>query len=330
MSSTDLGNTDSRTPVAIIGGGNIGVAFAVVFACAKHPVCIFEPHAKQRDRLPEALGRKLQDLDSFDLLPQSPDAVGSRVRVSSSLAKAVRDAAYVQECAPESRALKEVMFGQLDRTAPPNAVLASSSSAMPASEFTSELPGRRRCLVVHPGNPPFLLRVVEIVPAPFTDPTVVSQARDLLAAAGLAPVLVRKEVKGFIFNRLQGALLREAYCLVRDGVASVDDIDLVVRDGLGLRWSVIGPFETADLNSGGITRHAALLGPAYAEMGAERGQIDPWSPALVAEVEARRRELLPIEQLDDRIRWRDRALMALVSMRQRLLSSPDTHRRGGP
>ncbi len=101
----------------------------------------------------------------------------------------------------------------------------------------------------------------------------------------MSPVLVRREVEGFVFNRLQGALLREAYCLVRDGVASAADVDRVVRDGLGRRWAVLGPFETAELNTrGGIEAHAEKLGPAYARMGAERGQHDAWTPELVAQV----------------------------------------------
>ena len=115
-----------------------------------------------------------------------------------------------------------------------------------------------------------------------------------------------------MFNRLQGALLREAYCLVRDGVASVADIDAVVRSGLGPRWSVIGPFETVDLNTrGGIASHAEKMGPAYARMGAERGQNDPWTPELVAKVAAERREILPLEAWEARVMWRDRQLMAL-------------------
>ncbi|MEL7046173.1 MAG: 3-hydroxyacyl-CoA dehydrogenase family protein, partial [Pseudomonadota bacterium] len=119
-----------------------------------------------------------------------------------------------------------------------------------------------------------------------------------------------QEIEGFVFNRLQGALLREAYCLVRDGIASVDDIDRLVRKGLGLRWSVIGPFETVDLNTrGGIASHAEKLGPAYARMGAERGQHDPWTDELVADVVAQRRELLPLEQWAERVAWRDEAIM---------------------
>jgi 3-hydroxyacyl-CoA dehydrogenase len=112
-------------------------------------------------------------------------------------------------------------------------------------------------------------------------------------------------------------VLREAYCLVRDGVATVEDIDRVVRDGLGLRWSVVGPFETVDLNTrGGIASHALKLGPAYAAMGAERGQNDPWTPELVKTVETQRRALLPLEQWEQRVRWRDRALMGALAARR--------------
>ena len=133
----------------------------------------------------------------------------------------------------------------------------------------------------------------------------------------MEPIVVQKEVEGFVFNRLQGALLREAYCLVRDGVVSVDEIDRVVRSGLGLRWSVIGPFETADLNTrGGIASHAEKMGPAYARMGAERGQHDPWTPDLVAKVTEQRRDLLPLDRWEARVAWRDRRMMALIRHRK--------------
>jgi L-gulonate 3-dehydrogenase len=224
----------------------------------------------------------------------------------------------VQECAPERLDLKRRLFAELDRLAPPSAVLASSSSAIQPSAFAAGLSGQARCLVAHPGNPPYLLSVIEIVPAPFTSPDTVSRAERIFERTGLAPIRVRKEVEGFVFNRLQGALLREAYCLVRDGVASVEDIDRIVRDGLGLRWSVIGPFETADLNTrGGIASHAEKMGPAYARMGAERGQDDPWTPELIRRVEQERRDRLPLDRWAERVAWRDRALMALLECRRR-------------
>jgi 3-hydroxyacyl-CoA dehydrogenase len=242
----------------------------------------------------------------------------SRIDVLSDVAHAVNGVDFVQECVPEDVGLKRKLFAELDELAPESAILASSSSAIMASEFAGELNGAHRCLVAHPGNPPFLIRVIEVVPAKFTSQEAVDQTRSLMRSIGLSPITVKKEVRGFVFNRLQGAVLREAYCLVRDGVASVEEIDRLVRDGLGLRWSVVGPFETADLNwRGGIGSHAKIMGAAYTEMGAEPGRNDPWSPDLVRKVEVERRAVLPLDQWDDRVAWRDRQLMALLSARRR-------------
>lgn len=307
----------SEPPVAIIGAGSIGAAFALLFASAGRRVHIFDPSAQQRDAVLDQVTASWRDLDSFQLATSTEAAVRERIQVFDSLRDAAAGADYIQECAPEQVQLKREIFTELDACAAPDAVLASASSALPVSRFAHGLPGARRCLVAHPGNPPFLLRVIELVPAGFTDESATEHARRTLASAGLTPILVRKEIAGFVFNRLQGAVLREAYCLVRDGVATVEDIDRVVRDGLGLRWSVVGPFETVDLNTrGGIASHALKLGPAYAAMGAERGQNDPWTPELVKTVETQRRALLPLEQWEQRVRWRDRALMAALAARR--------------
>jgi 3-hydroxyacyl-CoA dehydrogenase len=306
-----------NAPVAIAGGGSIGVAFALVFARTGLFVRVWDPDAARRAAVTGEIRARLLDLEGYGLLGEPVDAILDRVTVLDELEAAAKDAQHAQECAPERVELKRELFAKLDRLMPPEAVLASSSSFLPASAFAAGLPGRARCLVAHPGNPPYLIPVVEIVPAPFTEEAAAARAAALFARAGLSPVRVRREVEGFIFNRLQGALLREAYCLVRDGVASVEDVDRVVRDGLGRRWSHIGPFETADLNTrGGIAAHAERMGPSYARMGAERGQNDPWTPELVAQVERERRALLPAEDWEARVAWRDRALMAALKARQ--------------
>jgi 3-hydroxyacyl-CoA dehydrogenase len=241
------------------------------------------------------------------------------VSSSPDLAAAVAGAVHVQECAPESVELKRELFARLDAICDPAVVLASSSSMLAPSRFASELPGRARVLVAHPGNPPYLLPVVELVPAPFTAGTAVDATAALMTAAGMSPVRVSGEPVGFVFNRLQGAVLREAYCLVRDGVCDVDAVDRVMRDGLARRWSVVGPFETSDLNTrGGIAVHAARMGPAYAQMGSERGQDDPWTEALVDHVQRERRAQLDLSDWDARVLWRDRALMALQRCRDEL------------
>lgn len=305
-----------RSPVAIVGAGSIGTGWAIVFAAAGRPVRLYDTAPPRlTDSLAEIRAR-LDDLDSFGLLAEPPAAIHARVTATPELAPAVAGAGHVQECVPELLDLKREVFAALDALAPPACPIASSSSFLTASLLADDLPGRARCLVVHPGNPPYLLRVAEIVPAPFTDPAALAATERLLQEAGILPVRVAREVEGFVFNRLQGAVLREAYCLVRDGVASVADIDRLVRDGLGLRWSVVGPFETVDLNSrGGIAAHARRMGPAYARMGAERGQHDPWTDALVARVTAVRRAELDLADWGARVAWRDRALMALLRAR---------------
>jgi L-gulonate 3-dehydrogenase len=303
--------------VAIVGGGSIGVAFCIVFARAGFNVRLYDPADERRRAVEPEVRARLNDLAEFDLLDDSAETLLARIVVLDNLADAVRDALLVQECAPERVDLKRELFMQIDENARADAVLASSSSALTVSSFADALPGRARCLVAHPGNPPYLISVIEIVAAPFTSSETVARANALYEEAGMSAVQVTKEIEGFIFNRLQGALLREAYCLVRDGVASVADIDRVVRDGVGLRWSVTGPFETVDLNTrGGIESHARKMGPAYERMGASRGQHDPWTPELVARVAGERRAELLLDDWDARVQWRDRRLMALIRDRR--------------
>jgi L-gulonate 3-dehydrogenase len=302
--------------IAIIGAGSIGAAWAIVFARAGHRVALYDADAGRAATALAEIGSRLAELDGYGLAGAEVAAVLGLVTVAGDLDAALEGAVYVQECVVESLTVKQELFAELDRRTGPDVVLASSTSMIPCSRFAEGLPGRARCLVVHPGNPPYLLPIAELAPAPFTAPDTVRRARELLSAAGMVPVLVGKENEGFVFNRLQGALLREAYCLVRDGIATPADIDRVVSSGLGRRWSVLGPFATAELNTrGGIERHAELLGPAYARMGAERGQDDPWTPGLVARVAASVHEILPSREWAAHVSRRDRALMRLEQAR---------------
>ena len=308
--------------VAIVGAGSIGTSWAIVFARGGHAVSMHDPDQARLAAAPEEITHRLATLEAAGLLEQPGRDIAARVTMHDQLTPALVGAVHVQECAPERLELKRELFASLDALAEPGAVLASSSSALTISETACDLPGCSRCLVAHPANPPHLLPVVELVPAPFTDPRATGRTFELLKAAGMSPVHVRHELEGFVYNRLQGAVLREAYCLVRDGVITVDDLDRVMREGLGRRWAVIGPFETTDLNTrGGIAVHAKRMGPAYARMGAERGQHDPpWDDELIAAVTAQRRAQLPLSKWEERVDWRDRALIAQERTR-RLLDS---------
>jgi L-gulonate 3-dehydrogenase len=304
----------SRT-VAVIGAGSIGIAWAVVFASAGVRARLFETDDTVRRGALGEVETVLSTLSDAGLLAESVAAVLERVSMHDSLEATVAGADFVQECVIEDIGVKRELFAELDRITPPGVVLASSTSTIMASLFAAEVPGRERCLVVHPANPPYFLRVAEIVPAPFTSAEAIESARELLTQVGINPIVLNQEIEGFAFNRLQGAVLREAYCLVRDGIVSASDLDTLVRDGLGLRWSVIGPFTTSELNTrGGIRRHAEVIGPVYARIGVQRGTDDPWTPETIELVASEIESRLPHTTWEENVRERDRAMIRLASL----------------
>jgi 3-hydroxyacyl-CoA dehydrogenase len=200
-------------------------------------------------------------------LADDPDGAVARVSVAGNLAEAVRDAQFVQENGPERVEDKRVIFAQLDKMAPSEALLVSSTSAITASRFTETLPGRARCLVGHPVNPPHLVPLVELCGAPWTSPEAIERARTIYREIGQVPVTINREINGFVLNRLQGALLAEAFRLVGEGYISAEDLDHTVKDGLGLRWSFLGPLETIELNApGGIADYCARYTGFYKEL----------------------------------------------------------------
>ena len=316
----------------MVGAGSIGVSWAIVFARAGRLVSLFDPDPARLAAAPSELRAKVDELAGAGLLDADPDVVARRVEVVTDVGEAVRDAAYVQENAPERLELKRELLDRLGALTAEETVLASSTSAIMPSPLFSGLRGERRGLVVHPVNPPHLLPVVEVVPGQSTEPSVVERTEAFLEEVGMSPVRVHREVEGFVLNRLQGAVLREAYALVRDGVVDIEGVDRVVREGLGRRWAIMGPFETSDLNTrGGIAAHAERMGAAYARMGAERGQDDPWTPDLVARVAAQRRAALRLEDWEARVAWRDAKLVQQEAARRAAIrcGTPDPkHGRG--
>jgi L-gulonate 3-dehydrogenase len=304
--------------IAIIGAGLIGRAWSIVFARAGHPVALYDIDPVAPKAALSAIGSNLADLAEHGLVTESAETILARVTPEPDLKSALAGAAYVQENGPETVEVKQALFAELDAKSDPGAILASSSSAIPASRFTEGLKGRARCLVVHPVNPPSLVPLVELSPAPWTAPETLERARRLMEAVGQVPVTVRREIQGFLLNRLQGALLGEAFRLVEDGYASLEDIDRTVKDGLGLRWAFMGPFETIDLNApGGIADYIRRYGPTYLEMAKGTRPPAPWSEAFTARLEAERRKSLPKEKLPARSAWRDRRLMALLVHKQK-------------
>jgi len=299
--------------IAIIGAGLIGRAWAMVFARAGHPVKLWDVDAKA---VPTALGLiedALKEAKNFGLIDEDPKTVSARISAVITLVDAVKDADYVQENTAERVDVKRQVYAQMDAAAKPDCILASSTSTIPASVFSEGLKGKHRCIVAHPVNPPHVVPIVELSPAPWTSPDVVARARALHEKVGQVPITLKKEVQGFILNRLQAALLMEAWRLVGEGYVSVEDLDKTIKDGLGLRWSFMGPFETIDLNApGGVRDYAARYGQVLYEQVAGI-QPKPWDDALISKIEAERRKIMSQDGHGKREAWRDRRLMALIA-----------------
>lgn len=308
--------TTVQKKIAIAGAGLVGSGWAVVFARAGYHVSVYDPSQTVRDGVLGWAETALRDLNSIGLVTDPAGAL-SNITVVDTMKAAVEDAIYVQESVFETVELKSAVSLEIDRHLSPDAVVGSSSSGIPASKFTEACANRERFLIAHPVNPPHLVRVVELVPAPWTDVAAVELTRQLMTDAGQVAVAVRREIDGFILNRLQGALLNEAWSLYADGYASIDDIDATISAGLGMRWLFMGPFETIDLNApGGIADYSARFGPMYHQMALSRRDPKPWAPEAIAAAEAERRKALPADKLVERREWRDLVLARLAAFKQ--------------
>jgi 3-hydroxyacyl-CoA dehydrogenase len=297
--------------VAIIGSGLIGRAWAMVFARSGWEAALYDSVAGVADQALGLVAEGLNELAQHGLV-DDPQGSAKRVRAAKSVADALDGAVYVQENVPETVEAKRAIFAELDALSTPDAILASSTSAIVASLFTDTLPGRHRCLVAHPVNPPHLIPLVELVGAPWTAPETIARAKQIYEQIGQVPIVVNRELEGFILNRLQGALLAEAFRLAGEGFVSPQDLDKTMKDGLGLRWAFMGPFATIELNApGGIADYCARYTGFY-----KRLQSDPAGPHVyevenVTNVLEDWGETPSAEQLAERTRWRDRRLAAL-------------------
>ena len=299
--------------VAIIGAGLIGRAWSAIFARAGWEVAVWEPVESQRAAAPGLIGAQLEDMARYGLA-DDPKAATKRVRMAASLTDAVQTADFVQENGPELLDAKRRLFAQLDAAARPGVVLSSSTSAIVASHFTEDLPGRDRCLVGHPVNPPHLVPVVEICGAPWTSDAAKQRAREVYASIGQVPITVKKEIDGFILNRLQAALLSEAFRLVQEGYVSPQDLDHTVADGLGLRWSFMGPFETIELNAPeGIADYCRRYGPFFRRTLENQPTLAVWEDANVQSVADAWGPTPTAENIAKKSRWRDQRLAKLAA-----------------
>lgn len=299
--------------VAIIGSGLIGRAWASIFARAGWNVRVTDPDAQTRAVAKDLILEELVGLARHGLADR-PDVIIQRVTVCDTNADVVKGATFVQENGPEVLEIKQVLFKELDALLPKDVVISSSTSAIVTSRFTEDLPGRARCMVGHPVNPPHLIPLVELSGAPWTSRETLERARQVYLAIGQVPIDVKKEIDGFILNRLQGALLAEAFRLVGEGYVSAEDVDHCVKNGLGTRWSFMGPFETIELNApGGVPDYCARYTGFYKRLAAQAAGPSVYDGDNLKNVVAAWRYEATPERIARRTRERNERLAALAA-----------------
>ena len=230
----------SKAKIAVVGAGLMGHGIAQVFALAGHDVTITDSHQPNLDTVKSRIATNLRDLGDDE------NAV-ERVRPVAGLAGAVRDADFVVEAVLEDMLLKQTLFAEIEQHVRPDTILASNTSVMPITQIMQGLRRRERALGTHWWNPPFLVPLVEVIGTQWTSQQVVENTMKLHEQAGKQPAHVKKDVPGFIGNRLQHALWREAIALVENGICDAPTVDAVIKAAFGRRLAVLGPLENADL-----------------------------------------------------------------------------------
>ena len=299
--------------VGLVGVGLIGRAWANVFARAGWDVKAWDASSEATAQAPRLVAESLEDLARHGLVKE-PKAAAARVKPAATMAEAVAGVDFVQESGPETIEAKRTIWKDLDAAAPAEAILVSSSSAIVASRFTEELKGRHRCLVAHPVNPPHVVPIVELCPAPWTSPDVVKRARAVYESVGQVPMELKKEIDGFILNRMQAVLLSEAFRLVGEGYCSAEDLDRTIAHGLGLRWSFMGPFETIEMNApGGIPDYCARFAETMSGLASRPFTPDLFGPENVARIMASWGRQPTADDVEKKSRWRNERLAALIA-----------------
>lgn len=261
--------------VAVIGAGTIGRSFACLFARSGYTVRVFDP----RDDLAEVVAALQSDVTSEASARNGSDVQVGTVEIAATAAEAVAGVTFVQESGPEDPEAKPALFAQIAEAAPADALLATSSSTIPASFIADHLEhaAAARVIVGHPFNPPHLMPLVEVVPAPGTSQATIDATVEFYRSCGREPVVLGREIRGFVGNRLQNALMKEAIALVQNGVITAPDLDTVMKNSLGLRWSAVGQFEGMHFGGGpaGIRGFMDHIGPAFAAIEDLPVDVDP-------------------------------------------------------
>jgi len=293
--------------IAVIGAGTIGLSWAALFASHGHDVRITDP----REDLAAIVTAGVAELAGV-----LPGDWAQRVTVSSSLEEAVTGADVVQENGPERLELKKELFARIEKACPPGALLLSSTSGLMPSDMGASMVDPGRVVVGHPFNPPHVVPLVEVVPGARTTAETVAAAEGFYRSLGKAPVVLRKEIGGFVANRLQSAVFREAVHLVLSGVVTPEELDRVVTESVGVRWATAGPFESYHLGGGpgGIRHLLEHLGPGMVKRWADLGRPE-LTPEVIELIAADTEQRFADRSFEQRSAERDAAQLAVIAAR---------------
>lgn len=244
--------------ITVIGAGVMGHGIAQVYAAAGHSVVLYDTQKHALENALKAIRKSLESFFEIGMIAHDDiDAIVNRIRTATDLEEAVRESDFITEVVPEILELKHALYEQIESICKPETIIASNTSTFPLSKLTANAQKKDRMIITHFFNPGQIVPLVEVVKQDVTAKHVIDETVQLLKEAGKTPVILQKEIPGFIANRLQAAVVREDYSLVEQGVASIEDIDLAITHGPGFRWAFVGPIETTDF--GGLDTWQRVL-----------------------------------------------------------------------
>ncbi|KAA0715857.1 Lambda-crystallin -like protein [Triplophysa tibetana] len=307
--------------ITVVGSGLIGRSWAMVFLSGGYKVKIYDNKAGQASAAIAEIKKQLEELQQARMLRGNLSAAEQLSLLSShdDLQQALEGAYFVQECVFEDLEAKQTVFQEVENLVKENVILSSSTSCLMPSNVFSGVKNQTRCIISHPVNPPYYVRLVELVPHPKTHETVMDFAYSLMTDVGQAPVRLRKEIDGFALNRVQYAIIAESWRLVQDGVISAKDIDLVMSEGLGMRYAFIGPIETMHLNAPeGIEDYLQRYSEGIKRVLTTFGPVPEFSGEAAARITKEISESIPGDQehLTARRERRDQLLMGLAKLKK--------------
>ena len=317
MSVASTSSSTSPGTVAVVGTGVIGRSWVRVFARAGFSTRVFDPDPGQvSGAVAWARTSAAEDVHLGLYTFTKAQAEERRITRCETLEEALDGAAYVQESGPEAIAAKQAIYRVLDAAAAPDVVLGSSTSANDMTQIAKGLQGAARCIVAHPVNPPHVIPLVEVLAGADTRPDVTASTVALLGRAGMAPVVLDRFAPGFVLNRLQAAVMREAVSLVGTGVASPEVVDIVMRDGLGLRWALMGPLGTAHANAdGGAGSYFRMYGDAYRAIWKDLDPAPDFSEGVIDAIAEGTTAMYGEGAVAALAAWRDRLVRRIMQLK---------------